>query len=152
MADTDEVLLFVHRARARVEGGAAEPTPGADAVRYTRDRLTEALPHVAAGSELPDAARLKPVKQAVLGAMRPVTSHQAPFNRALLQAVDGAAAAIEGLVHQVDRNEQHCNRLQAGVATTDLTVDDLVEDVRELRAQVAALAEQVAALRAAAEG
>lgn len=152
MTDTDEVLLFLHRAKARVEGGAADPTPGADAVRYTRDRLSEALPHMDAGSEIPADARLKPVKQAVLGAMRPVTSHQAPFNKAVLQAIDGAAAAIEGLAHAVDRNEQHANRLQVGVATTELTVDDLVDEVRDLRSQVAELAEQVAALRAAAEG
>jgi septal ring factor EnvC (AmiA/AmiB activator) len=149
MTDTDEVLVFLERAKARVEGGAADFTPGSDAVRYTRDRLAEALPHAHAGAEVPDDARLKPVKQAVLEAMRPVTSHQAPFNTAVLQAIDGAAAAIEGLAHQVDRQEQHANRLQAGVATTELTVDDLVDDVRALRAQVADLADQVAALQAA---
>lgn len=152
MTDTDDVLPFLELARARVEGGAIDPTGGLDAVRYTRDRLSEALPHVGAGAEIPADARLKPVKQAMVGAMRPVTSHQVPFNTAVLKAIDGAAAAIEGLAHAVDRNEQHANRLQVGVATTELTVDDLVEDVRELRAQVALLTEQVAALRAASEG
>ena len=148
MTDTDEVLLFLERAKARVEGGGAEPTPGADAVRYTRDRLAEALPHVHGGAELPTDARLRPVKAAVLGTMRPVTSHQAPFNKAVLQAIDGAAAAIEGLAHAVDRQEQHASRVQAGVATTELTVDDLVDDVRELRAQVAELTAAVESLRA----
>jgi septal ring factor EnvC (AmiA/AmiB activator) len=148
MTDTDEVLVFLERAKARVEGGAAEPTTGTDAVRYARDRLSEALPHVHGGAELPADARLKPVKQAVLEAMRPITSHQGPFNRAILQAVDGATAAIEGLAHAVDRQEQHANRLQAGVATTELTVDDLVDELASLRTQVADLADQVAALRA----
>ena len=117
MTDTDQVLMFLHQAKARVEGGAIDPTPGADAVRYTRDRLEEALPYVHAGSELPADARLKPVKQVVLGAVRPVTSNQAPFNKAVLQALDGAAAAIEGLAHTVDLHEQHANRVQAAVAT-----------------------------------
>jgi septal ring factor EnvC (AmiA/AmiB activator) len=148
MTDTDEVLVFLERAKARTEGGAADPSTGTDAVRYARDRLSEALPHVHGGAELPADARLKPVKQAVLEAMRPITSHQAPFNRALLQAVDGTAAAIEGLTHAVDRSEQHAHRLQAGVATTELAVDDLVEEVATLRSQVADLADQVAALRA----
>ena len=147
MTDTDQVLMFLHQAKARVEGGAIDPTPGADAVRYTRDRLEEALPYVHAGSELPADARLKPVKQVVLGAVRPVTSNQAPFNKAVLQALDGAAAAIEGLAHTVDLHEQHANRVQAAVATTELTVDDLVDDARDLRSQLAELTAHVAGLR-----
>ena len=148
MTDQDQVLTFLHRAKARVEGGAIDPTPGADAVRYTRDRLEEALPHVHAGAELPADARLKPVKQAVLGAMRPVTSNQAPFNKAILQALDGAAAAVEDLTQRVELQDQHANRVQAAVATTELTVDDLVEDARTVRDQLAELTEQVTALRA----
>src|SRR4051794_30274476 len=148
MTDTDEVLLFLHRAKARVEGGATDPTPGADAVRYTRDRLEEALPYAHAGGELPQGARLKPVKQVVLGAVRPVTSNQAPFNRAILQALDGAAAAIEGLAQSVELQEQHANRVQAAVATTELTVDDLVDDGRALRSQLADLTSAVTGLRA----
>jgi O-antigen chain-terminating methyltransferase len=151
MTDSDEVLRFLHRAKERVEGGATDPLPGADAVRYTRDRLEEALPHAHAGSELPDGARLKPVKQVVLGAVRPVTSNQAPFNRAILQALDGAAAAIEGLAHSVDLHEQHATRLQAGVATTELAVDDLIDDVRALRSEVAELTATVASLQAAVD-
>ncbi len=147
MTDTDQVLQYLHQAKARVEGGGIDPAIGYDAVRYTRDRLEEALPHAHAGAELPEGARLKPVKKAVLGAMRPVTSNQAPFNRAVLQALDGAAAAIEGLAHNVDLNEQHANRLQAGVATTELTVDELVDDVRALRAAVDGVSEQIEALR-----
>jgi len=148
MTDTDQVLTFLHQAKARVEGDGIDPTPGADAVRYTRDRLEEALPYAHAGGELPEQTRLKPVKQVVLGMSRPVTSNQAPFNRAVLQALDGAAAAIEGLAHSVDLHDQHANRVQAALATTELTVDDLVDDGRTVRAQLAELTDAVAALRA----
>jgi SAM-dependent methyltransferase len=131
-----------------VEGGGTDPVPGSDAVRYTRDRLTEALPYAHAGGELPEGARLKPVKKAMLGAVRPVTSNQGPFNKAVLQALDGAAAAIEGLAHTVDLQEQHANRVQAAVATTELAVDDLIDDGRAVRDQLADLTDAVAALRA----
>lgn len=147
MTDTDEVLVFLERAKARVEGGALDPAAGSDAVHYARDRLAEALPHVHGGAEVPPDARLRPVKQVVLGAARPLTSHQVPFNRAVLQALDGAVGALEGLARSVDLQEQHANRLQAAVATTELTVDDLVDDVRALRSQLADLQAEVAALR-----
>ena len=148
MTDTDEVLLFLHRAKARVEGGAVDHTPGADAVRYTRERLEAALPYAHAGGELPDGARLKPVKQVVLGAVRPVTSNQAPFNRAILQALDGAAAAIEGLAQSVEIQEQHANRVQAAVATAEVAVDDLVDDSRALSSQLTDLTDAIDHLRA----
>jgi SAM-dependent methyltransferase len=147
MTDSEQVLQFLHRAKARVEGDGTDPVPGSDAVRYTRDRLEEALPYVHAGTDLPPGTRLRPVKQALLGAVRPVTSNQAPFNRHVLEALDGAAAAIEGLAHSVDRQEQHTNRLQAAVATSELTVDDLVDDVKALRGGLDALTDELAALR-----
>lgn len=148
MTDTDQVLTFLHRAKARVEGDGIDPTPGAEAVQYTRDRLEEALPYAHAGADLPADTRLKPVKQVVLGMSRPVTSNQAPFNTAVLQAIDGAAAAIEGLARTVELHDQHANRVQAAVATTELTVDDLVDDGRAVRDQLAQLTDAVEALRA----
>src|SRR4051812_29284750 len=122
MTDQDQVLTFLHRAKARVEGEGIDPASGSEAIRYTRDRLEEALPYVHAGAELPADARLKPVKQVVLGISRPVTSNQAPFNRAVLQALDGAAEAIEGLARTVDLGDHHANRVQAALATTELAV------------------------------
>ncbi|HRW36325.1 MAG: methyltransferase domain-containing protein [Acidimicrobiales bacterium] len=151
MSDTDEVLAYLHAAKARVDGGDTGPTRGPDAVRYARARLEEALPHAHAGAHLPDDARLKPVKQAVLGAVRPVTSHQEPFNRAVLQAVDGVAEALDGVLHRADLHEQQAARLQAGVATAELAVDDLADDVRSLRHEVSDLATAVAALHASVE-
>lgn len=148
MTDTDQVLKFLHQAKERVEGGGIDPSSGAEAVRYTRDRLEEALPFAHAGADLPADARLRPVKQVVLGVSRPVTSNQAPFNKAVLQALDGAAAAIESMVQNVELHEQHVNRVQASVATTELTLDGLVEDGRVARDQLTELTLAVTALRA----
>ena len=151
MSDSDEVLAYLHAAKARVDGGGTAPTRGDDAVRYARARLEEALPHAHAGAHLPDDARLRPVKQAVLGAVRPVTSHQEPFNRAVLQALDGVAEALDGVLHRADVHEQQAARLQAGVATSELAIDDLADDVRALRHEVSDLAVQVATLHGAVE-
>lgn len=151
MSDSDEVLAYLHAAKARVEGGGTHDPRGPEAVRYARARLEEALPHVHAGSALPDDARLKPVKQAVLGAVRPVTSHQEPFNRAVLQALDGVAEALDGVLHRADLHEQQAARLQAGVATAELAIDDLADDVRSLRHEVGDLAAAVAALHGSVE-
>jgi SAM-dependent methyltransferase len=148
MTDTDQVLTFLHQAKERVEGGGIAPSSGAEAVRYTRDRLEEALPFAHAGADLPADARLRPVKQVVLGVSRPVTSNQAPFNKAVLQALDGAAAAIESMVQNVELHEQQVNRVQASVATTELTMDSLIEDGRAAREQLTELTDAVAALRA----
>lgn len=147
MSTSDEVLYYLHRAKARVEGDAVVPPERADAVRFTRRQLEEALPHAHAGAEVPDGARLKPLKVAALGAMRPVTSSQGEFNHAVLRALDSATEALEQLSQRVEVGEQHANRIQAGVATGQLTVDDLVDDVRELRTEVAELAQVVAELR-----
>lgn len=148
MSDTDEVLAYLHAAKQRVEGGSTDPTRGDDAVRHARAHLEQALPHAHAGSQLPEGARLKPVKQAVLGAVRPVTSHQEQFNRAVLQTLDGTTEALDGVLRRADLHEQQAARLQAGVATAELAIDELTDELRALRGEVGSLAEQVRAVAA----
>src|SRR3954469_15586301 len=130
--DHDQILKFLEQAKARVEGEELSVTPAGDAVHYARERLEEALVHAHAGSELPTNARLRPIKQAMLKAVRPVTSHQRPYNEELLSAVDAIAAAMERLSQMADIQEQRSTRMQASLATTDLTVDDLVDGLRRL--------------------
>lgn len=136
MIEHDQVLQFLEQAKARVEGEDVAPTPAADAVRYARDRLEEAVVHAHAGEDLPPDARMRPVKQAVLAGLRPVTSHQHPFNVQLLAAVDGITAALEQLAHTSAVQEVRSTRIQASLATTDLTVDDLVDGLRRLTTTV----------------
>ena len=136
------MLHYLEAAKARVEGGDQAPTHATEAIAYTRDRLEEAVGHAHAGEDLPADARMRPVKQAVLAGLRPVTSHQHPFNLQLLAAVDGIAGAVDQLSQLVDVQEHRSTRIQASLATTDLTLDDVVEGVRRLSTDVAlALAE-----------
>ncbi|MCU1453443.1 MAG: methyltransferase type 11 [Acidimicrobiales bacterium] len=157
MIDSSEVLHFMERAAARTRGeDDADDAPDdaylatrSEGVLWARDRLHDALQHVHAGGEVPKEARLRPIKKAIVTAMRPVTSHQADFNRSALGAIDGVVAEAERLAVDMARQEQASIRLQAAVATTDLTVDDINDTVRRFGDEVERMAGTVAELRAA---
>ena len=145
MTDSRKVLRLMEKAAARAQGedpddlddlADEEPPLRSEGVRYTRERLHEASGFAAAGTALPADARLKPVKQAMLTFVRPVTSHQVPFNGQILAAIDGLAGEIERFTTDLARQEQRAVRLQAGIATTDLTVDDLNDSVKQFGADI----------------
>ncbi len=152
MIERSQVLHFLERAKARVEGADPAPGPEADTVRYARDRLEDAVTFAHAGTELPPGTRLRPVKAAVLAAVRPVTSHQEPFNLQVLAALDGLTDAVERLSHRVGQADRHVSRMQSTVATTDVTVDGVTEDVRRLAATVDELVSATVRLDAARTG
>lgn len=153
MTDTSKVLRFLERAAARADGGDdADPPPESETLAYTRFQLTEAAAFAHAGEEVPSGVRLRPVKKALVAAVRPVTSNQRAYNEAMLSAVDGMAATADRLAHQLVLHDQRTARLQAGVATTDLTVDDLNDDVRRLSDQVHGLTGSIDELRAEIAG
>lgn len=139
--DAEELQRYVDEAAARATG--AEPAyagrsaePAAATVEQVLHHLHEAWAVSGAGTDLPADARMRQVKRAILMAMRPVTSHQVPFNRELAVAVKelaGGLAAIGARVDDVDRTVDTASaRLQANLATTELTVDDLADDVGRL--------------------
>lgn len=133
MTDTSKVLQYLEQAAARAEDGdELEPAPEAETIRHTRHHLSEAAGFAHAGAEVPPGARLRPVKTALLSAVRPVTSNQRAFNEQLLAAVDALTAAADRIAQQLTIQAQRTARLQAGVATTDLTIDDLDAEVRRL--------------------
>jgi SAM-dependent methyltransferase/uncharacterized protein YoxC len=140
MTETSHVLRYLEEAAARADAGEDAAPPSQDeALRHTRNNLRVAAEHLHVGAAIPDDVRLRGVKQALVGTLRPITSHQQTFNTHLTGAVDGIAAVAEALGRSVAQQEQRTNRLQAAVATTDLTVDDVVTEVRALSGQVADL-------------
>lgn len=149
MTETSKVLRYLEDVAAHADAADddIEPPAEAETIRFTRHRLQDAGAHVHAGEEIPSAARLRPVKQALVAGLRPVTSHQRAYNEQLIAAVDALAAAAERISRDLTIQGQRTARIQAGAATTDLTIDDLEADVRRLDGEVDGLTESIAGLR-----
>lgn len=120
------------------------------ALREARQHLDTAWHSSDAGTDLPDAARLRSVKKAVLVGLRPVTSHQVPFNRDLVVAIDRLANVVEELAGTVqtveERTDGTLKRVQAGIATVEVGAADLEADAADLEAEVTDLAARAEAL------
>lgn len=105
-----------------------------------RHRLEAAWHSSSSGTDIPESARLRPVKQAMMVGLRPVTSHQVPFNRELVVAIDRLANAVEDVVGRVDGAEDRVDdtlrQLRAGIATVDVAGADVETDVAALREAV----------------
>ncbi len=143
-ARTDPAVRFVDEAAARAS--VAEPSlagllddgdGGGPTVDEARHHLHEAWAHVDAGTALPEDARMRQVKRAVLLALRPVTSHQVPFNQQIIAAARGLGEAVDHLANRVDAADRALDaRVQASLATTELALDDLVDTAAGLQATV----------------
>ncbi len=143
----DATVNLVDEAAARASGADA-PIGGFDddvtpSVEDARRHLHQAWDHSSAGTALPGDARLRQAKRAVLLALRPVTSHQVPFNQEIAVAVKGLAEAIDLVAGRLDAADRRVDtaaaRAQASIATTELTVDELADTVAELTDTVAEL-------------
>ena len=146
MTDRELVRSYIERAAVRADG---------DLGRYVRDRVDEARPHAHAGAEVPEGARLRGVKQAVVAASRPVTSHQSVVNHQVLDALDRVADDLRELAARITTADQYVSRVRATAATIEGLVDELVtgfEAEREARealgGQIAAEQERFASFRA----
>lgn len=137
MTDTSKVLRYLEQAAARAESDEHADLPdGAEAIRHTREHLGTAGSFAHAGADVPATARLRPVKQAILTGLRPVTSNQRQFNEHALAAIDGLTAAIERIARDSTIVTQNSARVQAAVTSTELSVDDLQHQLAELTAAV----------------
>lgn len=140
MTDRELVHSYIERAAVRADG---------DLGRYVRDRVAEARPHAHAGAEIPEGARLKGVKQAVVAVSRPVTSHQSQVNQQVLDALDRVADDLRELGARVTTTDQYVSRVRATAATIEGLVDELVTGFEAERAAREDLGGQIAAEREA---
>lgn len=162
---TEEALDELSR-RAGAGPGAEDPGPGMqkgthEALAAARHHLDTAWASSGAGTEIPDAARLRQVKRAVNMGLRPITSHQVPFNRELAIALDRLIRVVDELVRTRDRGDERAQdvlaRAVAGLATVEVGYAEVEDEVarlaqatEDLAARVQALEEGLAAERQAA--
>lgn len=143
-----------HPAAARARAQLDDARHHLDAARATAD----------AGTDVPDSARLRQVKRAVNLGLRPVTSHQVPFNHELLLTVERLAAVVESVLaggavtaasstapltsaEATDAVVTALASLEISQADTDDSVAALEAEIGELRTRLTAAESTVAALR-----
>lgn len=147
----DEVAAWQERlATAAISPRAKE------ALTESREHLDAAWHSSDAGTEAAPAGRLRHARRAALVGMRPLTSHQIPFNRELVVAVDRLTRVVEELATRlelVDTLEERYGRVlrraQAGVATTGVQIDDLAGELAEAEAALGDVTARLATLEAA---
>ena len=144
----DEAVRYLDEAAARAAG--AEPSFAGDdpstippTIDDARRRIDEVWAHASAGTEIPADARMKQVKRAVMMALRPVTSHQVPFNQGISVALKELATALDQLSRKVQRADRMVDgataRVHATLAAAEITLDDLESTVTRLADHVEAL-------------
>ena len=144
----DEAVRYLDEAAARAAG--AEPSFAGDdpsmippTIDDARKRIDEVWAHASAGTDIPTDARMKQVKRAVMLALRPVTSHQVPFNQGISVALKELATALDQLSRKVQRADRMVDgataRVHATLAAAEITLDDLESTVARLADHVEAL-------------
>ncbi|MDZ7678660.1 MAG: class I SAM-dependent methyltransferase [Acidimicrobiales bacterium] len=129
--DIELIDEVARRSGAEVGSAAAHPPMGSLGV--AQQGLDAARPFLMMGTQLPPEARLRSLKRLLLAVSRPVSSHQVQFNLGMFQAVE------ELLLER----ERSAARLQAALATSDVTISEQAAAIDELREEVAVLRGQI---------
>lgn len=131
--EDDEVAAW----QAQLDAAAISPR-ARDALTAARHHLDNAWHSSDAGTEDAPAGRLRHAHKVALVGMKHVTSHQVPFNRELVVAVDRLTRVIEELATKLsvvdeleERYDATLRRAQAGVATAGVQIDDLAGELSE---------------------
>ncbi len=147
----DEVAAWQERlAQAAISPRAQE------ALTAARHHLDNAWHSSDAGTEDAPAGKLRHAHKVALVGMKHVTSHQVPFNRELVVAVDRLTRVVEELATRLsvvdemeERYDATLRRAQAGVATAGVQIDDLAGELAEAVDGLEDLTARLAAAEAA---
>lgn len=129
----DEVAAW----QAKLAQAAISPR-AQEALTAARHHLDNAWHSSDAGTEDAPAGKLRHAHKAALVGMKHVTSHQVPFNRELVVAIDRLTRVVEELATRLsvvdeleERYDATLRRAQAGVATAGVQIDDLAGELAE---------------------
>lgn len=131
--EDDEVAAW----QAQLAQAAISPR-AQEALTAARHHLDNAWHSSDAGTEDAPAGRLRHAHKVALVGMKHVTSHQVPFNRELVVAIDRLTRVVEELATRLsvvdeleERYDATLRRAQAGVATAGVQIDDLAGELAE---------------------
>jgi hypothetical protein len=147
----DEVAAW----QARLAQAAISPR-AQEALTAARHHLDNAWHSSDAGTEDAPAGKLRHAHKVALVGMKHVTSHQVPFNRELVVAIDRLTRVVEELATRLsvvdeleERYDATLRRAQAGVATAGVQIDDLAGELAEALDALDGATARLAALEAA---
>jgi hypothetical protein len=147
----DEVAAW----QARLAQAAISPR-AQEALTAARHHLDNAWHSSDAGTEDAPAGKLRHAHKVALVGMKHVTSHQVPFNRELVVAIDRLTRVVEELATRLsvvdeleERYDATLRRAQAGVATAGVQIDDLAGELAEALDGLTDATARLAALEAA---
>lgn len=147
----DEVAAW----QAKLAQAAISPR-AQEALTAARHHLDNAWHSSDAGTEEAPAGKLRHAHKVALVGMKHVTSHQVPFNRELVVAVDRLTRVVEELATRLsvvdeleERYDATLRRAQAGVATAGVQIDDLAGELAEAAAALEDATARLAAVEAA---
>ncbi len=112
---------------------------------HLRLMLDEAAQHGHVGEDIPADARARPVKKALLDGLRPVTSYQRVFNERVLEAIETLTGLVRAQASDLRTLEPRLTRMNASLATIDVAIDEIAEQLRIDE-------ERLAAVEAVSEG
>ncbi len=147
----DEVAAW----QAKLAQAAISPR-AQEALTAARHHLDNAWHSSDAGTEDAPAGKLRHAHKVALVGMKHVTSHQVPFNREVVVAIDRLARVVEELATRLsvvdeleERYDATLRRAQAGVATAGVQIDDLAGELAEALDGLEGATARLAALEAA---
>lgn len=126
-------------ARRVDQGIPQESTIDDNAFASLRIALDDAARHAHAGEDVPDEVRARALKKLMVSGMRPVTSYQRVFNDRILETLEalvGLMRAEVGISHTI---EPRFNRTNAAMATIDVAIDQIAEQIRSLHDRLGAI-------------
>lgn len=106
---------------------------------HLRLMLDEATQHAHVGEEIPEDARARPVKKALVDGLRPLTSYQRVFNNRVLEVLETLTGLMQAQTATQHLVEPRLGRMNTAVATVDLAIDQIAEQVRELEVRLASI-------------
>lgn len=110
---------------------------------HLRLMLDEAGQHAHMGEQIPSETRARLIKSTLVGAMRPVTSYQRVFNERILEAIETLAGMVRLTAAQQDTVDPRLRRMNATVATLDVAIDQIADQLREVEERTATVQTQM---------
>ena len=118
---------------SRIDGPTSQqPTMDDESFAHLRFLLNDASGHAHVGSEVPATARARALQQLLVDALRPITSYQRVYNNRVLEVLTQIIELVQSQALATPSIETRLDRMNATVATLDVAIDEVAEQLRTI--------------------